>query len=235
MTCHRLTFGEVADSQAVGIIRIRAMVLIRKLLGVSVVTKSRVGFLVALVALITIGGKIAFAEFDLLQRYSAYICLGLGLAGFLCWGIGCWAEARRAHVVRDQAAPAMDAATQDPLAFLGSSRYWGIILILSAAMLTVVLNYRHSQLEFSVYTRLTITNIVTITNVVTVTNLKPVVTFPPMQLAGVVLNGAQSSAVINGQVLRVGEMLGSVQLVAVDSGHAMMALEGETNVLALRR
>ena len=61
------------------------------------------------------------------------------------------------------------------------------------------------------------------------------VKFPALELAGVVVNGDRSSAVINGRVLRIGEMIGAVTLVSVDSTRAVVALEGETNVLVLRK
>jgi len=133
------------------------------------------------------------------------------------------------------AAAAGQAVIDDPLSFLRSSKYWGLIIIISAAMLTGVVNYRRPTVEAVVHTRVTITNFIYITNVVTITNQKPVVRFPPLELAGVVVNGDKSSAVINGRVLRVGEMIGNVTLVAVDSNHAMVALDGETNVIVLRK
>jgi len=207
----------------------------RKALGASVVTKSRIGFLLATVGLVTIGGKIAITEIESLQPYSAVICIGLGVTGFLSWGTGRWHEVRKARAAQMDAAAAGQAVIDDPLSFLRSSKYWGLIIIISAAMLTGVVNYRRPTVEAVVHTRVTITNFIYITNVVTITNQKPVVRFPPLELAGVVVNGDKSSAVINGRVLRVGEMIGNVTLVAVDSNHAMVALDGETNVIVLRK
>jgi hypothetical protein len=213
----------------------RTLVLIRKLLGVSAAAKSRAGFLTATVAAVTLGCKIALTEYQGLRRYSAVLCFGLGLAGFIVWGAGWWSEARRSRLARDQETPADQLAAENPLAFLRSSKYWGIILLISAAMVTGVVTYRNPRPMLTVYARTSITNIVTLTNIVTITNQKPAVTFPALELAGVVINGAHSSAVINGRVLRIGEMLGSVSLVGVDPGHAMVVLEGETNVLVLRK
>ena len=207
----------------------------RKALGASVVTKSRIGFLLATVGLVTIGGKIAITEIESLQPDSAVICIGLGVIGFLSWGTGRWREVRKARAAQMDAAAAGQAVIDDPLSFLRSSKYWGLIIIISAAMLTGVVNYRRPTVEAVVHTRVTITNFIYITNVVTITNQKPVVRFPPLELAGVVVNGDKSSAVINGRVLRVGEMIGNVTLVAVDSNHAMVALDGETNVIVLRK
>jgi hypothetical protein len=209
----------------------------RKVLGASVVSKSRLGFLVATVALVTIGGKMAITETKLLEPYSAFICIGLGLTGFICWGAGRWGEVRKARLVTANGPTAEQAAVEDPLSFLRSSKYWGLIIIISAAMLTGAVSYSRPKAAVTAYRQVTITNIVTvtITNVVTITNQKPVVKFPALELAGVVVNGDRSSAVINGRVLRIGEMIGAVTLVSVDSTRAVVALEGETNVLVLRK
>jgi hypothetical protein len=211
--------------------------LIRKLFGISVVTRSRLGFLIAVVVLVTIGEKAAIAKFEALQPLSPFICIGVAVAGFLSWGAGRWAEARRAGLNEDQDVPLEEVAAEHPLAFLHSGKYWGMILILSAAMLTCVLACPHPQPALSVRARpqLTLTNSITITNVVTITNAPPVVSFPPLKLAGVVINGAKSSALINGRVLQVGEGIGKVLLVAVEADHATVALEGQTKVLTLRK
>jgi hypothetical protein len=214
---------------------VKAIVLIRKLLGGSAVTKSRAGFVTATVALFTMGCKIGLIDTNVLQDHGAYICIGLGLTGFILWGAGRWNEAKRARFAQDQETLGEQPVEQHPLAFLRSSKYWGLILIVSAAMITGITAYRRPQFALAARTQVTITNIVTITNFVTVTitNQKPVVTFPRLALSGVVVNGAQSAAVINGRVLHLGEMLGSVTLVGVDPGHALIALQGETNALSL--
>jgi len=55
------------------------------------------------------------------------------------------------------------------------------------------------------------------------------------KLRGVVVNGVKSSAVINGRVLCLGEAISNAVLVAVDSDHTLIAMEGQTNLLALRK
>lgn len=215
----------------------KAAARIRKFLGTSVVTKSRLGFLIALVVAVTIVGKAAITYVDALQRNSPVICIAVGLAGFLSWGTGRWAEARRAQLDQGQDAPLAQDAAEHPLAFLYNGKYWGIILMLSGAMLTFIVTRSHPQPVLEVRARPQITNsvIITVTNMVTITNAKPVVTFPPLALAGLVVNGAKSSALINGRVLYVGETISNVVLVAVDGEHALVALEGQTKVLSLRQ
>jgi len=56
-----------------------------------------------------------------------------------------------------------------------------------------------------------------------------------IKLQGLIVHGTQSSALINGQVLLVGEAIGNVRLVAVDSQHATVVLDGQTNVLSLSK
>ena len=215
----------------------KAVVLIRKLLGASVVTKSRLGFLIAIVILVTIGGKAAVTHVDALEPYSAVLCLALGVIGFLTWGAGRWAEARRDQSCQGRDASRDQSAADHPLAFLHSRKYWGIILMLSGAILTYIVTHPYPQVAARAPAPPPRTNhiTITVTNVVTITNAKPVVAFPPLVLAGLVVNGTKSSALINGRVLCVGEMISNVVLVAVDADHATVALEGQTKVLCLRK
>jgi hypothetical protein len=210
-------------------------VLIRRLLGMSVVTKSRIGFLVAVVLLVTIGGNAAITQIDVLQENSAVICIGIALAGFISWGTGRWAEARLARSGQGAKSAADALATEHPLGFLNSRKYWGLILLVCAGMLTCVVNRHHGIPDLTVRANEYVTNYITITNVVTITNHVGPPTFPAMELAGVVLNGNKSSALINGRILHVGEMLGNVQLVSVDEEHATVELGGYTRTLVLRR
>jgi hypothetical protein len=218
---------------------------------VSVVTRSRLGFLIATVVLVTIVGKAALTEIQALAHHGAVICIGVGVAGFFSWSVGRWAEARRGRLSESQDAPSEQSALLDqgaileqtaiehPLAFLWSCKYWGIILILSGAMLTFIVTYPHPEPVRIVHARplVTKTNTITITvtNVVTITNERPVVTFPPLKLAGLVVNGTKSTALINGRVLQVGEKIGDIELVAVDAEHATVALENQTEVLAMQK
>jgi hypothetical protein len=104
---------------------------------------------------------------------------------------------------------------EHPLAFLKSLRYWGLILMVSTT---------------GFYCRTTLYR-----PHVIVVRAKPPVVFPSLELQGLVINGAKSSALINGQVLFVGDEIGQVQLVAIDSEHATVTLDGSTNILKLRK
>jgi hypothetical protein len=208
----------------------------------SAATKARGGFVVATVVLVTLGCKIGILDNDRLQARGAYICAGLGLVGVILWGLGRWNEARRTRLAQAQAAQLEPPADQHPLALLWSGKHWGFVLMLSAAIMAGIVCYRRPQLVLSAAARMIPTNIISASNVaiasapnmVATTIQKPAVTFPPLVLSGVVVNGDRSSAVINGQVLRVGETIGNVELVGVDRRHAFVALQGETNALSLR-
>ncbi len=50
-----------------------------------------------------------------------------------------------------------------------------------------------------------------------------------------VMNGAKSTAMINGRVRRVGDVLDNVMLVTIGPDYAAVALGAHTNVLTLRK
>jgi hypothetical protein len=213
----------------------KANTLFRKLTGVSVVTKSRCGFLVALVAIVAIGGEEAITAIGFLNRNDSWVCIGVGALGFLFWLAG-WARAANAA----QLSPAEGELAglnpdEHPLAFLTNLKYWGLILILATGVICCFISWNRREQPVIVHARPLRVVTVTVTNVVTVTNQAPKVSWPALRLQGVVVNGARSSAVINRRVLCLGESISNVVLVAVSPGYAEVALQGETRVLMLRR
>jgi hypothetical protein len=214
----------------------RAAVLVRKLLGLSVATKSRCGFLIALVLTITIGVNEAVRHVEILSRNAAIVCIAVGCIGFASWIVGSLRQAKSPQPTAGQAAPGSPTAIDDPLGFLRCPRYWGIILILSASILSVLAICRRPAPVLEVRARpRPVVAVAVATNVVTVTNEVLPVVFPHLMLQGVVVHGTKSSAVINGRVLHLGETLSNVVLVAVGPDHATVTLEGETKVLPLTR
>ncbi len=206
-------------------------ILAKKLLGVSVVTKARCGFLVALSAMISIGGKMAVTFNSLLSRNEATVCIAIGSLGFLLWLIGLMSTAKPA--VQDEPTSQQPPEEEDPLAFLFSSKYWGFTLVFAAALLSFFISFSHFKRPGIARARALVT--VTVTNVVTITNEAPRLSWPALAVQGVVVNGAKSSALINGRVLHLGEAISNVVLVAVTSERAAVALEGQTNWLSLRK
>ena len=221
----------------------KAAVLIKKLLGTSIVTKSRIGFLIALVIVITISGDLATSGIGFFSRNDTLFGIGMGVVGFFSWLMGRLREAKQVESTPVQDPIVGTVATEHPLAFLRSLKYWGLILVLSASVLSCLAVWRQHKPALVVHARtlpakiITVTNVVTsvVTNFVTITNVAPRPVFPSLKLQGVVVNGVRSSAVINGRVLCLGEAISNAVLVAVDSQHALVAMGGETNVLALRK
>src|SRR5437660_631908 len=164
----------------------------------AVTTRARLGFAIALGALIGVGEAEACKHIPLLRLNVSFFCVAVAGAGFFSWVLG-------------QVTERASAKSEHPLIFLTSLRYWGMILIVSTAGLYSLNALRQPR--------------------AVVAPAKAVAVFPPLELQGLVLNGAKSSALINGKVLFVGEGIGDVQLVAVDQEHATVALEGQTNVL----
>jgi hypothetical protein len=195
-------------------------------MGVSVMTKSRCGFLFALVAIISIGGREVITSIGLLSQNESWVCFGAGVLGFVCWGVG-WLRTRPS-AEREQS-PGTEG--EHPLAFLKSLKYWGLILIFAAGFVSCLCSW--SRREQPVVVRARPLPRVTVT--VTPTNEVPAVSWPDLRLQGVVVNGAKSSAVINGKVLCLGEDLGNVVLVAVTPDHVEVALQGEAKVLPLHQ
>ena len=216
----------------------KADVLIKKLLGVPAVTKSQAGFLISLVIGLAIAGEVALTSIDFLSRNDAFVCMGVGLLGFLAWLTGRGREPRRTESAPVQDAPAEEAVAEHPLAFLGSLKYWGVILVLLAGTLSCLAAWRRHEpalVTQVVRARPLPVTTTTVTNVVTITNEAPKLVFPSLELQGPVVNGGKSSAVINGRVLCLGEVISNAVLVEVDSEHAFMAMEGQAKVLTLRK
>jgi hypothetical protein len=213
--------------------------LTNMILGVSAATKSRAGFLIALACLLTIVEREALLNVALLHQYEIYVSVGVGVLGFLLWLTGGIFEPREAEPVLETA-PSGDLLEEQlladrPLAFLWSLKYWGVILVLSAAMLSCVFYYTRSKATSPQVELVRKVVTVMVTNVVTVTNQALPVSFPVLELQGVVVNGAKSSAVLNGHVVCLGEAVSNAVLVSVNSDCAVLAMQGETKTLTLRR
>lgn len=190
------------------------------------VTKVRIGFSIAIFVILVGAESVAATGVDIHERQGAIACIALGLAGVLIWATSGFGKAKPAELALDQEAPAGQPAQEDPLAPFRSRRYWGLMLMLSAVTLAGVSAYRYAEPEPEPI----------------VAKPKPaapvppparVVTFPALTLQGLIVNGTQSSALINGQVLLIGEGIGNVRLVAVDAEHATVELDGQTKVLSL--
>jgi hypothetical protein len=149
----------------------KAALLIRKLLGVSVMTKTRTGFLIALVGVITIAGDVTSSSIGFLSRNDTYVFIGMGVLGFVGRLMGRAGEVRPTETTADQIVVEGEVTAEHPLAFLRSLKCWGLILVLAASILSCLAIWRQPKPVFVARARplplvvtLTLTNIFTITN-----------------------------------------------------------------------
>src|SRR5438034_1282569 len=177
---------------------------------VTVLTKARIGFAIALGVPIGAAEFAAFTHIEFLRR-NVWLCsLVFGGGGVLCWLIGQFSRLKHARSSTEG-----KSAGEDPLIFLKNLRYWGIILVLSAGSISWFSSLGNPKPS--------------------VVHATPAVVFPELELQGLTLNGAKSSAIINGQVLFIGEGIGSVELIAVGSNQVTVGLGGQTKILSLRK
>jgi hypothetical protein len=148
----------------------------------------------------------------------ALFCLAIAAAGFLSWLAGQFFKPPDKGSSPAARAERERYSKENPFIFLRSLKYWGVILVV-----TTVVMYVQNALSRKPAI------------VVEARPAAPVVVFPELQLEGLTLNGAKSSALINGQVLFVGEEIGRVKLLAIEGNRATVGLEGQTKVLTMRR
>jgi len=175
---------------------------------VTVLTRARIGFAIALGVPIGAAEFAAFAHIEFLRRNMWLCSLVCGGTGVLCWLTGQFFRLKQRSSTQGKS------ASENPLIFLKNLRYWGIILVLSGGAICWFSSLRNPK--------------------PTLVQAKPAVVFPELELQGLTLNGARSSAIINGQVLFIGEGIGSVQLVAVGTNQVTVGLGDQTKILSLR-
>jgi hypothetical protein len=187
---------------------------------IAAVTKARIGFAIAFGVLIGVGEAQAIAHIDAVGNHVVLFCLVIAGIGLLSWCVGQYFKPLGAGSSPAEKAEREKYLNENPLIFLRSLKYWGMIVLLASAAGVFYRGLFHKR---------------TIVAAVEEPEPQAAVNFPSLELQGLVLNGTKSSAMINGQVLFVGEGIGKVQLLAVDSEHATVGLDGQTKVLTLRR
>jgi len=186
----------------------------------------RGGFSLFIAAAFAIGGTVMCAKYNVVDRNGDLVRIGIGLAGLLLWLLGGLAEAAKTGPKgRGKNASLIQAEAEHPLAYFKSPRAWGMIFVLAAGAHGVI-----SILERAPAVQAQQPPV----RVARVARARPPVTFPPLQLQGLAVNGAKSSALINGEVLYLGDGIGNVRLVAVEPEQVEVELGGQTNVLHLR-
>ena len=179
---------------------------------ITVESKVRVGFSLATVMCLAMAGSAAFTYIRILEDRDTVICAGIVALGFLAWLGGA--------VVGLQGGGAKRTTAEHPLACILKPRYLSLI-VMTAAMLTYAYTTynRHQKLKSQIAPRAVVTR-------------APVV-FPELKLHSVICNGDHSTALINGQVLSIGEDISNVRLTQIHSNSVEVELEGERKTIVM--
>lgn len=174
----------------------------------TITTRARLGFAVGLGAIAGVCEAELCQQIGALRNSITLFCLVVGGAGVLSLLLGALVE--RKSTLSDHT-----------FAFLRSLKYWGMIIVLSTG----------GFYSFNALTRPCQIRAYAATE--EHPRAQSTGVFPPLELQGLTLNGERSSAIINGEVVMVGEGIGDVLLVGISEHHAVVALQGQTNVLSL--
>ena len=183
----------------------------------------RAGFSLAIEALVIIFGSLLLSKKDGLHVYVLPILLGfsLGGVGLLVWG------RLRSHSAerREERSPdTKDIDTEQPLAFLASFAYWGwviLISILPIAFLCHLLVPPAETVDCRPRARVA-ARVALPPEPVIVRQVK----FPDLKLTGLVFNGTNSTAVLNGSTVSVGRRLEDITLLKVERWGVIVEMNG---------
>jgi hypothetical protein len=152
-------------------------------------------------------------------------CIVFAMIGLLVWFRGQLQYSRRA---------AGSNQLDHPLAFLRSFRYWGFILTTSAVLVYVVApKPRPEAPPVAIAKPVEPPPLTNAPPPPPETNAPAAIEFPPLKLSGVIYNGDDSTAVINGRTLQVGRYIGEVRIVAIEPRAVTVELSGERMALHL--
>jgi len=189
-----------------------------------VVTKARLGFAIAFGILVGIGEAQAIAHIDLIGKHAKLFCLIIAGLGVLSWFVGQFFKPFPTESSSTADPNSETNMSAPPLIFEGLMYSGVILVVVSGIMFSLSFFNKHevprhetAKVEPNVEPKVE----------------TPTVTFPPLELQALVLNGPKSTAMINGQVLFIGEGIGKVQLLAVHGQQATVGMEGQTKVLTL--
>lgn len=139
-------------------------------------------------------------------------------------GLSVWLVAfmmRTRVAVRNGSKPGAgaDCHPEGPLTFLKKPKYWGGITCVIGLVLSLFSTYEVLQAHPRQPTSRPVVH--------------RVVRFPELTLHGLVYDGSNSSAVINGRVCYLGERVEGVQVIMIDHHSVWVELDGQTNRLWL--
>ena len=192
--------------------------------------KSRLFFSIMLIVAIAIVGGVTHRMSGGTDANAVLLALSVSLVGLIVWVFG----RLKPKPVRKEAqageASDTDFSHEGPLTFARQPDYWGGILSLAGLLLaTYILFFKKSTIVF--------TKTPPAQKLVVPAPLakRPLPRFPDLKLEGLTLNGNNSSAVIDGQVVQLGEWIEGVQVIEIDNEGVCVELDGQTNQIHLTR
>lgn len=182
-------------------------------MAVSVETKVRVGFSLASIMCLAMAGSAALTYNHFLETRGTVLCGSLAALSFFVWLAGLLTSSERRGSAKQN--------SEHPLACIAKPRYLGLILMAAAALTYAYTSYnRQHKLKPPMPARI-------------VAQPPQPVSFPPLKVQSIIWSGPNSTALINGEVLRVGEGIGDVRLAEIHSNSVEVELQGERKSIAL--
>jgi|ERR1700722_3168549 len=174
---------------------------------------------VAVLAAIGLAELLSPLAINVRRPIGLVICATLCLAGLLIWWKSTlpWYE-EIPPVFQGEPIP-----QAPPRPFYQTLKYRGLMLFLSASILSAVSAYRFPPA------------VPTAQNFSPAPQAKPAFKFPPVELKILILDGNQSSILLNGEVLRVGESARGIRVVSMDGRYVTLESGGHTNVVFVPR
>ncbi len=184
-------------------------------------TKARIGFSIAVIALATVVGVSAVKLLAIGHPLVVTVALVTALIGVAVWLIG---QLRSKRANARTAGAANQRVLGAAFAFLRVPTYWGAILCLVSF---TVGGYSAFELLREWLNRPVSVKAVPVIEQSVVE--EPIRPLPRLAVTGIVVDGSNSTAVINGRVIEIGEWIEGVQLVDVQTDGISVVWQGRTN------
>src|SRR2546422_2040563 len=112
---------------------------------IAVETKVRIGFSLALVAILAIGGALAFTYVKVLQAHEPAVWIIVAVTSPLIWLVGLIADSEKDRQSQVPTKGSAASAGEHPLACFKNPRHWAILLAISAGLVCSFNTYRRGQ------------------------------------------------------------------------------------------
>src|SRR5437764_5137855 len=114
----------------------------QRFMGIAVQTKVQIGFSLALVACLAIGGAITFTYLKLFQAHERAVWIIVAVASPLIWLAGLIADSEKDRQSKGAANGSDASAGEHPLACFKNPRHWAILLVVSSGLVYSFNTYR---------------------------------------------------------------------------------------------